>query len=180
MFLFYKHLKSSSSDAISDTTPHLAPSLADPPPPQINITKHVLVPKHVVLTPEEKEELLTTYKLRVGGYSHASFVLSFLHPSSKALFHVSGLTIAAYSDHRRCFSLSWPPKRAGLRQGDLVSFGLERLSQTPYLLCVVYLVNNVVFCTPPPPLPSLLFTLLPAYLQGILSPLNITMVSIEG
>eukprot|EP01086_Lenisia_limosa_P016066 TRINITY_DN5615_c0_g1_i1.p1 TRINITY_DN5615_c0_g1~~TRINITY_DN5615_c0_g1_i1.p1 ORF type:complete len:203 (+),score=52.84 TRINITY_DN5615_c0_g1_i1:57-665(+) len=30
----------------------------------INITKHVLVPKHVVLTPEEKEELLTTYKLR--------------------------------------------------------------------------------------------------------------------
>lgn len=30
----------------------------------INITEHELVPEHIVLTPDEKEELLTRYKLK--------------------------------------------------------------------------------------------------------------------
>jgi DNA-directed RNA polymerases I, II, and III subunit RPABC1 len=29
-----------------------------------NVTEHELVPKHVLLTPEEKQELLTRYKLK--------------------------------------------------------------------------------------------------------------------
>ena len=37
----------------------------------VNITKHVLVPQHRILTPEEKRTLLARYKVRADGVGRA-------------------------------------------------------------------------------------------------------------